>query len=154
MVTNVRVASASSSIQWEKKNPTTNGADAQQGQHLSITTPSKPSLLSIIQPWFDPSVYPFLPSPLNYLLVVLIPLVIPAIFLVVGAFSVQRVTSTIRIRRHLFNRKKTSATIPVSSSPATESPDAVRDLEAQIDTPQRHINPPSVFFIDARTDHC
>ncbi|KAF9516708.1 hypothetical protein BS47DRAFT_626606 [Hydnum rufescens UP504] len=57
-----------------------------------------------LRPWFTPSTYPFLPRPLRPVLVGTIPLVIPAVLLVVVTFTIQGVKSRIRIKRHFRHR--------------------------------------------------
>lgn len=95
---------------------------------MTITTPRKPSVFSVIRPWFNPSTYPFLRAPLNYLLVLLTPLVVPATLLVVTAFAIQRVSSSIRVHRHLRCRKDDS---PSGKPSPSAGPVAPKDLEAQ-----------------------
>lgn len=97
-------------------------------QTMEVTTPSKPSMFSVIRPWFNPSTYPFLRVPLNYLLVLLIPLVVPAIILVVTAFAVQRVSSSVRVHRHLRHQRDHSS---VEKPAPTSDSAAPKDLEAQ-----------------------
>jgi hypothetical protein len=87
--------------------------------------------MATIRPWFDASTYPFLPRPLNYLLVILIPLVAPAILLVVATFALQRMASALRVHRHFRDRKP-----PVSGELANEPQKEHKhplDLEAQVD---------------------
>lgn len=134
IVDNVCEASGSSSL--PQKNQVSAPTDISLEQPSDITTPLNPSLLSSIRPWFDPTTYPFIPFPLNYILVILIPLVVPAVILVVSAFSVQRVASAIRVRRHLRRRGKESTTTP----PASEKRPVSHDLEAQVDADETHID--------------
>jgi len=98
----------------------------------STITPVRPGVITTIRPWFDASTYPFLPHPLNYLLVVLIPLVAPAILLVVGTFSIQRMASAIRIHRHFRQHKPVALEDVVNNEPQKEY-NPPPDLEAQVE---------------------
>lgn len=98
----------------------------------SVVTPVKPSMMTAIRPWFDPSTYPFLPRPLNYVLVILIPLVAPAILLVVGTFALQRTASALRVHQHLRARKPPAPGELPNNEHQEERKDPP-DLEAQVD---------------------
>jgi hypothetical protein len=77
---------------------TTNNTTTRQGPIKTVKT--RISLYETIKPWFLPSTYPFIPPPLSYLLVITIPLVFPAVFLILSTFTCQLIASKLRIRRH------------------------------------------------------
>ena len=109
----------------------------------SAITLVKPGVMTAIRPWFNASTYPFLPRPLNYLLVVLIPLVVPAVLLVVGTFTFQRTASVIRVHRH-FRHHKRAAPKEVVRDEIQEEHNQTPDLEAQADDSET-LRSPYVF---------
>lgn len=62
-----------------------------------------------IRPWLTPRPYPFLPRALGWAMVLSVPLILPAVLIVLGTFSVEKARSTMRVRKHLQAKEKSNA---------------------------------------------